>query len=203
VPDIAAAPGARLELRAADERRPTILLSGPLDITGGEGAEVTLNGLLIAGGSLRVPAVAPDGGRNGLRLLRIRHCTLVPGDTPAIGDIPAQPAGPRVIVEAPGVIVEIEDSIVGSLRTADGAQVRISNSIVDALAEDAVAYAGLDDESAGATLDIRNTTLIGKVRTVLLLLASNTIFFSRLGALDDWSAPLLADRTQEGCARFS
>jgi hypothetical protein len=202
-PDISAAPGARLELRAADERRPTILLSGPLDITGGEGAEVTLNGLLIAGGSLRVPASAPDGSRNGLRLLRIRHCTLVPGDTPLIGDIPAQPAGPRVIVEAPGVIVEIEDSIVGSLRAADGAQVRISNSIVDALAEDAVAYAGLDDESAGATLDIRNTTLIGKVRTVLLLLASNTIFFSRLGALDDWSAPLLADRTQEGCARFS
>ena len=46
-------------------------LGGELAISGGADAEVTLNGLLIAGGTLRVTGQ--------LRRLRLRHCTLVPG----------------------------------------------------------------------------------------------------------------------------
>ena len=46
-----------------------------MTISGGADAEVTLNGLLITGGALRVPAAA----NNHLRRLRLRHCTLVPG----------------------------------------------------------------------------------------------------------------------------
>lgn len=45
-----------LELRSADGFRPTLVLEEDLAITGGENAQVTLNGLLISGGSLTLPA---------------------------------------------------------------------------------------------------------------------------------------------------
>ena len=65
--------GERIELRAADGSRPTVELGGELVIDLDEGAEVTLNGLVLAGAGVRVPAAA-KGGR-----LRLVHCTLVPG----------------------------------------------------------------------------------------------------------------------------
>src|SRR5262249_57594321 len=48
--------GKAVEIRAADEYRPLIVLNGGLEIKGGAGAELALNGLLISHGSLRVPA---------------------------------------------------------------------------------------------------------------------------------------------------
>ena len=67
--------GEKVELRAANEHRPTIIFSAAvLDISGGAQAEVTLNGLLLAGGALRV-ASTPG---NELRRLHLRHCTLAP-----------------------------------------------------------------------------------------------------------------------------
>jgi len=46
--------------------------------------------------------------------------------------------------------------------------------------------------------------MIGKLHTKLLRLASNSILFARLGAApgETWSAPLIAERRQEGCVRF-
>ena len=41
-PAVAVNAGARIELRAANEHRPTIILSGNLEISGGAQAEVTL-----------------------------------------------------------------------------------------------------------------------------------------------------------------
>jgi hypothetical protein len=46
-------------------------------------------------------------------------------------------------------------------------------------------------------------TVIGKVHATLLDLISNTIFWAGLAAGDTWKAPLLADRKQAGCVRFS
>ena len=43
-----------VELRAANEHRPALILVGDLDIELNPGAELTLNGLLIAGGRLRI-----------------------------------------------------------------------------------------------------------------------------------------------------
>ena len=48
--------GKKIELRAADERRPVLVLGSELVIVGGENAQVTLNGLVICGGTLRVPS---------------------------------------------------------------------------------------------------------------------------------------------------
>jgi hypothetical protein len=51
---------------------------------------------------------------------------------------------------------------------------------------------------------VTECTVIGKLHTKLLRLASNSIFFARLGAAqgETWPAPLLAERRQEGCVRF-
>jgi hypothetical protein len=206
-PLIRVATGRQIELRAADEHRPVLLLDGPLEIVGGENAEVTLNGLLISGGFLVVPSQDVHGIRNGLRRLSLQHCTLVPGASPTFAvsnpGVPAQPTAPRLVVDLPNTIVEIDQCISGALRVLDGAQIHILNSIVDATAETEVAYAGLDGNDAGAPLNIQNSTVIGKVHTSVMELASNTIFHARLNPFDAWPAPVLAERLQQGCVRFS
>ena len=188
----------RLELRAANEHRPTLVLNGEMPITGGANSEVTLNGLLITGNTLRVPAAG-----NGLRRLRLRHCTLVPGIHLNIDGTPALPDQPSLIVELANVTVEIDHCIVGNLRIAEGANVKITDSIIDATDETKAAYANLDGESAGGRLRIEDSTMIGKVHTALLELASNTIFLARLAPGDTWLAPIRSERKQTGCVRFS
>jgi hypothetical protein len=164
-------------------------LDGVLNIRGVENTEVTLDGLLISGATLRVAA----GSGNGLRRLRLRHCTLVPGLNIDEDGVPQAPSMPSLTVEAVNMSVEIDHCIVGGLRVADGNSVRITNSIVDATAESGVAYAALDGEGPGGTLRVENSTIVGKVHTGLMELASNTIFL----------ADLNCERLQQGCVRFS
>ena len=191
--------GARLELRSANEHRATVVLGGTLEITGGDDAEVSLNGLLISGGMLTVP----DTGANGLLRLRITHCTLVPGLAIGADGSPAAPGTPSLVVEIPNVVVEIASSIVGGLRIAPGSKVTIIDSVVDATDPTGVAYADVDGSSAGGELSVERTTVIGKVHTSLLALASNSILDARLADADAWSAPVRSTRKQTGCLRFS
>jgi len=68
-----------------------------------------------------------------------------------------------------------------------------------------VAYSGIDAarETAGGTLTIEKSTIIGKVHTVELQMASNTIFVSALDPSDAWTAPVRSEKKQSGCVRFS
>jgi hypothetical protein len=191
--------GKRIELRAANNRRPTVVLNGDTEIVGGDGAEITLNGLLITGGTLRVPPYAD----NGLRRLRLRHCTLVPGLSLTREGDPEQPDEPSLIVELENVSVDIDHCIIGGLRIVESAHVQITDSIIDATNETAVAYVGTDGESAGGQLHIVDSTVIGKVHSRLIEIASNTIFFAHLADGDSWPAPIRAERKQTGCVRFS
>ena len=202
-----------IELRAADERRPVIAPTGYITISGGDESEVTLNGFVIAG-ALRIPRFDGTGSpnnQNKLRKLRLRHCTLVPGDIPALQGIggsppvtvPAHLVAPMLIIESPNTSIEIDECIVGGIRAVSGATVNIRNSILDASRTDSVAYAGLADDDPGASLTIENSTVIGKVYTRTMKLASNTIFFSDLKVGDAWPAPVRAERLQQGCVRFS
>ena len=213
-PVITVAAGKTLELRAADERRPVLVLDGELVVVGGDGAEVTLNGLLISHGLVRIPFQDSQNEVNKVRKVRLQHCTLVPGPSPAIEavvpgssppliEVPAQPVAPRLLVESPNTLVEIEQCIVGGLRAHDGARVWIANSIVDATAESDVAYAAIDGNAAGAPLEVQNSTIIGKVHTSMMTLASNTVFLASLEEFDSWVAPVRAQRLQQGCVRFS
>jgi hypothetical protein len=179
-----------------------VVLRSALVIVGGEDAEVTLNGLVVCGSFLHVPFQDAQHRANKIHKLRLQHCTLLPGPSPAIQGVPAQPALPRLVVEVPDLIVEIEQCIVGGLRVVESAQVRLTNSIVDATAETEVAYAGLSDD-AGAPLAVQNSTIIGQVHTVEMTLASNTIFFASRAAWDTQTAPVRSARVQQGCVRFS
>lgn len=194
----------RIELRAANEHRPLILLDNDLEIRGvepaldDEGGVVTLDGLLIAGGSIIIPETT-----NGLRALRLRHCTLVPGINLNQSGAPVSPGAPSIIVESSAVNIEIEHCIIGGLRVVEGAEVSIDNSIIDANSSDAVAYAAPDSISAGGTLTIKNSTVIGKLHTRIMQLASNCIFDAKLTPTDTWLSPVMAERKQQGCVRFS
>jgi len=255
-----AAQGERVEIRARDGRRPSIELDGSLDISGADNTEVTLDGLLISGAALRV---ASGTENNGPRLLRLRHCTLVPGLSIDENGAPQAPSTPSLIVGSANIDIEIDRCIVGGLRVADGNRVRITNSIVDsaesrepsvvnintadaaqlvelpeigpaiarAILEhrrkkglfrsvneleevpgvgpatrekiqpfatahtqgSSMAYVALDGEGPGGTLRVENSTIIGKVHTSLMELASNTIFLTGLDC----------ERLQQGCVRFS
>lgn len=197
--------GQKIELRAANEHRPLLLLGGDLEIRGfepasenDEGGVVTLDGFLIAGGSLVIPST-----NNGLRVLHLRHCTLVPGINLNQGGAPVSPEIPSILIESNEVKVVIDDCIIGALRVVEGAEVSIENSIIDANASDAVAYAALDSISAGGKLSIRNSNVIGKLHTRVMQLASNCIFDAKLASGDSWLSPLLAERKQQGCIRYS
>jgi hypothetical protein len=206
-----------IELRAPEGKRPVIAPSGDLIITGSDESEVIINGLVIAG-RIRIPELDASGDTNKLRRLRLRHCTIVPGpiaelqssgDDPAIL-VPAQPAATRLLVECPGTRVEIDNCIIGSIQAVETAYVTIRNSIVDSTGASEIAFMGLTDGeqdaliiNPGAPLTIENSTIIGKVFTRTMKLASNTIFFSELEPGDTWPAPVRAERLQQGCVRFS
>jgi hypothetical protein len=192
----------RIELRAADGHRPTLIAGGYIDITGGADAEVTLNGLLIAGGPIRVLSVLD----NGFRKLRLVHCTLVPGLSLGIDGAPGSPGTPSLLIEQTErpIEIEIDHCILGALHAPPNATVLIRNSIIDANSDSAVAYSDLDgvapDPAPGGTVSVVNSTIIGTMYTGLLKLASNSIFLSRT---EDGSAPVRSERRQTGCVRFS
>lgn len=199
--------GKKVELRAADERRPVVVLDGDATMSGGDTAELTLNGLVIAGGALHVPPSVA----NRLRVLRLRHCTIVPGAPPPFPQfgLPGRPDGPKLVVHIPDVLVEIDSCILGPVFVHDGSRVRITNSIVDAGAETALAYANQNGARAGGELEIENSTVVGRVHTERLE-ASNTIFLASFKPGEAWPAPVmplhapvLVERVQEGCVRFS
>lgn len=178
-----------IELRAVVGRRPTIVLPSPLRVSGSTGASAIINGVVIAGDGIVVPPAA-----NLLRRLRIVHSTIVPGRALATDGTPQQPGATSLEVERPDVQIEIERSILGAIRVHSGSTTRLTDSIVDSCAGDAIAYAepGGVDPAAGGALTIESCTVIGQVRSETLH-ASNSIL---LGMVD-------VVRRQEGCVRFS
>jgi hypothetical protein len=193
---------AKLELRAANEHRPALILGGDLEIELNPGAELTLNGLLIAGGRLHLSSVS--GMEEKPPVLRLRHCTLVPGLALTQSGDPDAPNQPSLVVESSAdATIEIDSCIVGALRVGRGVTVKITNSMVDAITDQGVAFSDSDELSAGGILTVINSTVIGKVHSARLELASNAIFIARLAAGDPWPHAIVSDQNQQGCVRFS
>jgi hypothetical protein len=145
--------------------------------------EFVVDGLLIEGALTVLPG--------SLGSLLISHCTLVP----ALGGL--------TIHQAERLAVTLKRSICGRIAAPDTLLgCTIIDTIIDAANETSVAYAAANGVSAGAALDIQNSTVIGKIHTVLLRMALNAILMARLADNDSWRAPVLADRRQEGCVRF-
>ena len=177
--------GASLTIRAANRRRPTVLLTSELNIVGGEDADFEVNGLLIGNDGLRVTGQ--------LRSLRITDCTLVPGRRLSEQGEPLEPGETSLIVEATTASVAIKNSILGSIRTAVDVQVRILDSVIDANGTSNFACHGLQDGEAGGLIEIERATVVGRVRVNEVRLASDILF---LGVVE-------AVRRQQGCLRFS
>jgi hypothetical protein len=204
--------GTIIELRAADGCRPTLVLAGEIDITGGTGSTFSLNGLLITyaqpSAGIGVPPAllrVPFGPSNQLGSLGLTHCTLVPGWalTPAGEPQPVYAGLPTLLVESSGVQIAVQKSIVGGLWVSQEATVNLSDSIVDAGDPAGVAYAGPDGTSGGGSLTLQSCTVVGKIHATLFALISDSILWAALSLSDSWTVPVLADRKQQGCVRFS
>ena len=204
---ISAAANAVVQLRAANGFRPTIVLAEDLVITGGEAAEVTLNGLLMtasAGAPAAKPGAVTVPAGDTLRRLHIQHCTLVPGLFLGIDSTPQKPTQPSLVVAADHVSVELDHSIVGGLRVGPHSDFAANDSIIDATVPSGIAYAAADGEAAGGAITLKACTVIGKVRAEIFTLVSNSILVAELASSGEtWKAPVWATRKQEGCVRFS
>jgi hypothetical protein len=196
----AGAPGLQVVVAAIDSARPLIAASGEITLAIGARGQLVLDGLVISGGALRLAAAADDETRE----LVLRDCTLVPGLELKPDGSALWPGLPSLIVEHPFARVTLERCITGRVQLAADAELTMTDCIVDAGRPESVAYDGDNAGGAGGTLTVQECTIIGKLHTKLLQLASNCIFFARLDDTisETWAAPIIAERRQEGCVRF-
>jgi hypothetical protein len=191
-----------IEIRAADLKKPTLLPAGEISIMGGAHSKVFINGLLISNSCLRLPLTDPTGAANRLEVLEVAHCTILGIADQTMDSPPEIQQEPGLIVEMAGVQVNIERSIISPVHINEDAMLKIRGSIIDAGSEDLVAYKGSGNRY-GAPLVIENTTVIGRVSTRIMKLASNTIFYAGTDLSGIIPFPVEAERLQEGCVRFS
>ncbi|HAJ38173.1 MAG TPA: hypothetical protein DCL15_21075, partial [Chloroflexi bacterium] len=193
---IAMSAGRSLVIQAADGQRPLLRLQDAggaaqaLIVTGADGdrTSLTLNGLWIEGGVSVQTA--------SLELLRVLHCTLIPGwriDAKGVALLPAQPSilaiGPN-----PDFRLELVRSICGALHlAADSDGMSASDSIIDAFGPANVAYAAHNGTRSGPPASFERCTVHGEVRARQFDLISESIILGRA----------LADQRQVGCSRFS
>jgi hypothetical protein len=204
--------GATIELRGAEGAWPTLELKGEIAVTGAASSTFVMNGLLITSrvppGPPRValvhaPATSPSGSPNALGTLAINHCTLIPGWALDPRGDPEFPAAPGLEAAAPGLRVAIQRSILGGMRAQELVTASLTDSVVDARSRTNVAYSAADGVSAGGPLTLQGCTVIGKVHSMLLTLVTDSIVWAGLATGDIWAAPLIADRKQAGCVRYS
>ena len=133
----------------------------------------------------------------------IADCTLVPGLALTSSGAPIQPGEPNIVSDAIGSTISLVRTISGPIGNIVGGSTRICSSVVDSSSRCCVAYAGADLTSEGADLHIEDSTIIGKIHTHTMELASNTIFLARRPRHDSWPAAIWCSRRQTGCIRFS
>ena len=134
--------------------------------------------------------------------VQVADTTVVPGVGLTTGGDPIAPGDPAIVVTAAEATLTLTRAITGPIAADASGTTRICSSIVDATSPCCVGYAASDLASAGADLHIEDSTVIGKVHTRTLSLASNTIFRARRPARDPWPATVWASRRQSGCVRF-
>jgi cytoskeletal protein CcmA (bactofilin family) len=197
-------PAQTLQLRAANRCRPAIRLlnwqtsmpdalsvTGEADRTKPEPSSwFTLDGILVTGRGVQVQGEVAG--------VVIRHSTLVPGWGLNNNCDPERPTEPSLELDNAPQCLRIEHSIIGAIQvnldevTEDPCRIHISDSIVDATSEERVAVGAPEKLCAYAVLEIRRSTVIGKVQAHAVELAENSIFMGSM----------LACRRQQGCMRF-
>jgi hypothetical protein len=184
--------GKTVVLRAKNGARPLLAASGDIKLKLGTEATLILDGWVISGGTLKIESDKPCH-------LILHDCTLVPGTFGKDDDAPG------LLVNNAYATVELERCITAPLHIVADAEVSLRECVVDATAQNLIAFRGpgADTLAPGGALTIESCTVIGKVHTRELTLASDCIFAAELAAGDTWKAPLWAERRQQGCVRFS
>ncbi|MES3013618.1 MAG: hypothetical protein V4750_07825, partial [Pseudomonadota bacterium] len=188
--------GHELVLSAANGGRPVLLAAADIVVDIGARGTLVLDGLVIAGGTLRLAASADTERRR----LVLRDCTLVPGLTRDRLGRAVSAGTPSLVIDDPNVALVMERCITGPLRLHAQAEATLADCLVDADAPDGMAYAAPDNVSEGAPLTLNECTVIGQVHAVAMPMASNTIFGARPSAAQP--APVWVERRQDGCVRF-
>ena len=155
--------------------------------------QLVLSGLCIAGQL----SVVGDSAN-----IQLMDCTLVPGHALLRNGDPAAPGEPSILATAAETDLSLTRCISGPVATAVSGSTRICSSVIDATSPCCVAYAAADLSSPGADLHIEDSTIIGKVHTRTMCMASNSIFHARRGRRDPWAAAIWCARRQAGCMRF-
>jgi hypothetical protein len=134
--------------------------------------------------------------------VQVADSTLVRGIALNSAGEAAQPDTPSVTGSALTMTLCLTRVITGPVTLPSTCSTRICDSIVDAGSPCCPAIAGSDLASPGPSLHIEESTVIGRVWAQAIKLASNTIFWAKLGKCDPWQAPVWANRVQVGCVRF-
>lgn len=195
--------------RAADQCR---LIMDP-DTT------VVLDGLVVAGAPLVLDEVA-DGS---VRTIVLRNCTLVPGLDRSPDNLPLSPDAASLVVLHPLAEVVLERCTVGPIVAVEDTRLTLVDTVVDAGARDAVAICGRDEPAGGGlrvvggaadrltgdglapagTVAMEACTVVGTVHATRLDVSNSLLLARRTDAADPRPAPVLAQRRQVGCMRFS
>jgi hypothetical protein len=205
----------KVVLRSANRARPLLTRNDQLRLAMDPGTTVELNGLVLAGGPLVIEESADTEARN----LVLRHCTLVPGLRRNADGTADSVGRASLIVLHPFASVTLDHCIVGPVVAVEGAEVSASDSVIDASAEDEVAYCGRaagtgtvttaadrdtgDGLAAGGRLTLDACTVVGKIHADRLDTSNSLLLAARAGGGDPWPAPVWAERRQVGCIRFS
>lgn len=159
----------RVEIRARNGVRPFV--NGAISVEGGTDSELNINGMLIDA------AVTVPKTNNHLAHLRIRHCTLVPHNTPSV----------LVDADQGELHLLVDHAITGAVRMPAAAG---DLTIRDAIVDGAIGGAGTD---AACPATIERATIFGPLHVQALTLGSESLFTERI----------VAERRQTGCVRFS
>jgi hypothetical protein len=207
--EIELAAGDRLELRAAQRRRPVVRLLNwysnrpdSMKIRGEQLTEDTypdglrgtpqllLDGLLITGRSIRITGMI---GR-----VTIRHCTLVPGWSIGSDCEPDSRGQPSVDFADTVSDLVVEHSIIGPIRVSENSvdtdpiAVMVSDTVLDATDSQYDALCGPDGRHARVLASIARSTVFGRICVAALELGEDSIF----------TGPVGVTRQQTGCLRF-
>jgi hypothetical protein len=181
-----------------------VTLRGALEVVGlpaPNGADATAPQL----GQIQISGVWLSGElrlKGAPACMQITDSTLVPGRSLTAQGEPAFAGEPSIRGSMVGGKLCLTRVISGPIALPESCSLRLSASILDAGSTYRPAFAGSDLASPGAELHIEDSTVIGRVWTQALRLASNTIFQAQLGRRDPWQAPVWAHRRQVGCVRF-
>ena len=190
----------RLGVFQASGRFP--LVSGDIEITGTAPVDSENAGTVILDGLLLSGTLTVADGHLGRLLLS--HCTLVPWTAVGLDRLPLPTTDARLVNRDGQCRVEVERSVIGAARSPRETSVHLAHSILDATGQSHVAFSAEDGIGEGGSLTVVDSTVVGKVRTLAMDLASNSIFLAKLASPDpDWTSPVRAERRQRGCVRFS